>query len=182
MGVVPLVVKGGVPFQMGGWDLQPLGQHTSLGAEQGPPAGSGIEAQALGVLPAQGVDGCPDIPPVSVQLFCHLREHHRLPSAGEQAMAALFFHSGAGGHVLHIPLHPGGLHPFPGGDVLGVTTPGAGLVVFQVAEFCDELCHILFFLLAMLLRKQNSGRWHQSSLCQLRAPSKDNIPLVLLIS
>ena len=72
MGMVPFVVKSGVPFEMGGRDLQPLRQGDGLGAEQVTPACGGIEAQPLGVLPAQGVDGCPDIPPVSVHFLGHL--------------------------------------------------------------------------------------------------------------
>ena len=71
MRVVPLVVEGGVPFEMGGRDLQPFRQDDGLGAKQISPAGGGVEAQPLGVLPAQGVDGCPDIPPVSVHLLGH---------------------------------------------------------------------------------------------------------------
>ena len=69
VGMVPLVMKSGVPFQMGGRDLQPIRQCDCLGAEQIPPADGGVEAQPLGVLPAQGVDGCPDILPVSVHLL-----------------------------------------------------------------------------------------------------------------
>ena len=70
--MVPLVVESCVPFQVGGGNLQPSAQGDGLGAEQATPACGGIEAQPLGVLPAQGVNGCPDIPPVSVHLLGHL--------------------------------------------------------------------------------------------------------------
>ena len=94
--MVPFVVKSGVPFQMGGRDLQPLRQDGGLGAKQIPPAGGGIEAQPLGVLPAQGVDDCPDIPPVSVYLLGYLVKRNWFPVVGEQAMAALLFPPGDG--------------------------------------------------------------------------------------
>ena len=70
--MVPLIVECCVPFEMGGRDLQPVRQGDGLGAEQIPPACGGVVPQPLGVLPAQGVDSCPDVPPVSVHLLGYL--------------------------------------------------------------------------------------------------------------
>ena len=84
---------------------------------------------------------------MTVQLPRHLGEDNGLPGAGEQAMAALFFHPGAGGHVRHVALHSRGFRPLPCGDVLGVAATGAGFVVLEVAEFRDEQGHdFLLFL------------------------------------
>ena len=139
--MVALVVKGCVPFQVVGRNLQPLGQRPSLGAEQIHPAGSGVKAKPLGVLPAKGEDQGPHWPSVGVQFFCHLGEYHRLSGGSEQAMASQTFCPRAGGHVFHVDLHARGFHPFPGGDVLGVAATGSGLVVLEVAELCDKLGH-----------------------------------------
>ncbi len=149
MRMVAFVVKGCVPFHVVGRYLQPLGQRPSLGAEQIPPAGSGIKSQPLGVLPAKGEDQGPDRPLVSVQFFCHLGEYHRLSGGSEQAMTSQALRPGAGGHVFHVALHARGFHALPRGDVLGVPATRSGLVVLEVAELCDELCHLVLLFLPL---------------------------------
>ena len=100
--MVPLIVECCVPFEMAGSYLQSFRQGDGLGAEQVTPACGGIEAQPLGVLPAQGVDGCPDIPPVSVHLLGYPAQRKWLPGVGEQPMVALLFYPRAGAYVLKI--------------------------------------------------------------------------------
>ena len=149
MGMVPLVVKSGVPFQMVGGIFNPSARVTAWERSKSRQRAAVVEAQSLGVLPAQREDERPHRPPVSVQLLGHLGEDDRLPGAGEQAMVPLFFHPRAGGHVRHVALYSRAFRPLPCGDVLGVAATGAGFVVFEVAEFRDKQGHACLLFLPL---------------------------------
>ena len=97
-----LIVKGRIPFQMIHGDLQAIGQSLRLRPEHIPPSDTGIETQALRILPAQRNNKRPHISPMSVQLLRYLFQLYLDTIICEQPMAAKPFSTRPGADIVGI--------------------------------------------------------------------------------
>ncbi len=106
MGVVPLIVKGGVPAELVWGDTQLLCQLWSKGGEVILPSLGIVEACVGGILTAQGDDGEPHISLVRPNLPHHLGQVDHLTTAVEETVGGQLFHPWAVGDVVYIVFLP----------------------------------------------------------------------------
>ena len=118
VGMMALIVKGGIPFQMIHGDLQAIGQSLCLCPEHIPPPDAGIETEALRIFSAQRNNKCPHISLMSIQLLGYLFQLYLDTIIREQPMVAEPFRTGPGADVVGIG--------FLVQDLMGIVLNGTG--------------------------------------------------------
>ena len=78
MGMMHLIVKRGIPAQVGAVDFHVLAEHRPFGSQQRHPLSGTVITEPDRILPAQGYNVRPDRAFVVRHLILHLCQHYRL--------------------------------------------------------------------------------------------------------
>ena len=136
--MVLLVMEGGAPAEVPGWDLHRRRQLCLVSQQQPAPALAGIISQPDSILPSQRVDEGPHRSVVTADLFHHLRQ------VGGAIRRKQSMGTGTFCHILQITascrrLDP--LHTIPGGDVFHILFTAAARL--DVAGLLNQALHSL---------------------------------------
>ena len=136
MRMVTFIVESGVPMEAACWDLHGFRYLLLLGKNEPPPLSGAVIAEPGGILPAQGIDECPDPAVMTVQFLYRCRKGYRVTVA-EQPVFTLTLHTRTGGDVLHVAvriLNRVGVGVQRHGDECGSIAEGGSCQIVLVLE------------------------------------------------